>query len=132
MTESHSVSPSAAERLGAYLRSARVGLGMSLRDVEEATHRQVSNGYLSQLETGKIAKPSPHVLHTLSSAYDVAYEKLMEIAGYVSPGGKKAATQAKHGRAATYAVENLTADEETELLKYLAWYRAQRGKNEKT
>lgn len=131
MTDSQSATLSAAERLGAYLKNVRVGLGMSLREVEESTQRQVSNGYLSQLENGKIAKPSPHVLHTLASVYDIAYGKLMEIAGYVSP-GERSTTQTKHGRAATYAVENLTAEEETELLKYLAWFRAQRVNHEKT
>ena len=40
---------------------------MTLREVEEATNKEVSNGYLSQLESGRISKPSPHILYTLSS-----------------------------------------------------------------
>ena len=45
--------------LGAFIRKARQDVSMSLRDVEEATNKEVSNGYLSQLESGKITKPSP-------------------------------------------------------------------------
>lgn len=113
------------EALGAYLKSLRLGAGMTLRDVEEATDRDVSNAYLSQLENGKISKPSPNVLHSLATVFGVSYGKLMERAGYVSPTGRSA-EGAKHGQAATFAVENLTADEERELLKYLAFYRSQR------
>lgn len=116
---------SRAESLGAYLKSVRTGLGMSLREVEETTDREVSNAYLSQLENGRIVKPSPNVLHALATAYRVSYAKLMERAGYISPSGR-AERGAKHGRAATFAVENLSAREEAELLKYLAWYRSQK------
>jgi len=115
-----------AEALGAYLNSLRAGLEMSLRDVEEATDKQISNAYLSQLENGKILRPSPHVLYTLSNVYGVSYTKLMKRAGYVFP-AKTAPGRAKHGRAATFSVDNLTSEEEAELLKYLAWYRTHRG-----
>jgi hypothetical protein len=37
------------------------------------------------------------------------------------------AAGAKHGSAATFAIENLDADEERELLKYLAYYRSTRS-----
>lgn len=125
-----------AQALGAYLKSLRSGMDMTLRDAEEATNREVSNAYLSQLENGKIAKPSPNVLHTLATLYGVSYAKLMERAGYISPADTteheqrvhgRSSRALKHGRAATFAVENLTSEEEAELLKYLAWYRSKRG-----
>lgn len=116
-----------ATALGAYLRSLRNGLKLSLRDVEEATNKEVSNAYLSQLETGKIGKPSPNVLFTLATLYGVSYSKIMERAGYVSPNAPRHKAGAKHGRSATFAVEHLTADEEAELLKYLAFLRTQRA-----
>lgn len=100
---------------------------MSLREVEEATGKEVSNAYLSQLETGKIAKPSPNILHSLASVYGVAYENLMERAGYIAPGRIRAAGE-KHGRAATFSIDNLNEDEERELLKYLSYWRSQREK----
>ena len=115
------------EALGIYLKTLRAGTTLTLRDVEEATDREVSNAYLSQLENGKIAKPSPNVLHSLAKVYNVPYAKLMERAGYISPGSPRAAGT-KHGRAATFAIENLTDDEETELLKYLSFYRMQKSK----
>jgi HTH-type transcriptional regulator, competence development regulator len=116
-----------AEGLGGYLRSLRTGLGLSLRDVEEATEKEVSNAYLSQLENGKILKPSPNILHTLAVLYGASYQKLMERAGYVSPIAKQKQA-GKHGRAATYSVDNLTAEEEKQLLDYLAFIRTQRGR----
>ncbi|PZU68038.1 helix-turn-helix transcriptional regulator [Sphingobium sp.] len=119
--------PKRGEALGIYLKSLRAGTSFSLRDIEEATDKQVSNAYLSQLENGKIAKPSPNVLHHLAKVYDVPYAKLMERAGYISPNATRA-DEAKHGRAATFAIENLTNDEEKELLKYLSFYRMQKGK----
>lgn len=110
------------ESLGLYLKALRAGTTLSLRDVEEATEKEVSNAYLSQLENGKIAKPSPNVLHRLAQVYAVPYATLMERAGYISP-GRPSAGSVKHGRAATFAIENLTDDEEKELLKYLSFYR---------
>ncbi len=126
MTDETTNRPS-SERLGAYLKSLRTGAGMSLRDVEEATKKEVSNAYLSQLENGIIANPSPHMLHSLAAVYRVPYEKLMERAGYISRAGARP-KGAKHGRAASFSVDNLTADEERELLKYLSWFRSRRGK----
>ncbi|NOY73921.1 MAG: helix-turn-helix domain-containing protein [Gammaproteobacteria bacterium] len=110
---------------GLYLKALREGKKMSLRGVEEATGKDVSNAYLSQLENGKIAKPSPHILHTLSEVYGVEYSKLMERVGYISPSPEKNQSK-KHGRAATFAIDNLTQDEENELLEYLSFIRKKR------
>ena len=99
---------------------------MTLRDVEEATSKEVSNGYLSQLESGKINKPSPHVLYTLSTVLNVDYETLMQRAGYILPSVSPRAAGAKHGRAATFAIDNLTPDEEAQLLDYLTFLRTKK------
>ena len=69
--------------LGQYLASIRTDRKMTLREVEEATNKQVSNAYLSQIETGKIQKPSPNILHALAELYAINFEKLMEMAGYL-------------------------------------------------
>ena len=111
--------------LGAFIRKARQDVSMSLREVEEATNKEVSNGYLSQLESGKITKPSPHVLHALSQALSVDYEALMQRAGYILPTAQRA-KGVKHGRAATFAIDNLTADEESQLLEYLTFLRTKK------
>ncbi len=111
--------------LGAFIRKARQDVSMSLREVEEATKKEVSNGYLSQLECGKITKPSPHVLHALSQALSVDYEALMQRAGYILPTARRA-KGGKHGRAATFAIDNLTSDEESQLLEYLTFLRTKK------
>jgi transcriptional regulator with XRE-family HTH domain len=106
--------------LGGLLAHLRVARGLSLRQVEETTDKAVSNAYLSQLEKGRIQKPSPHVLHSLAAVYAVPYETLMEKAGYLLPsedgGGRRR-------RLAAFAIDDLTAGEEEELLKYLAFLR---------
>ncbi len=71
--------------LGGLLADLRAARRLSLRQVEEATNQKVSNAYLSQLETGKIRKPSPHVFNRLAEVYAVPYELLMEKAGYLPP-----------------------------------------------
>lgn len=116
------------EGLGAYLRSLRAGTTLTLRDVEEATEKEVSNAYLSQLENGKIAKPSPNILHSLARVYDVSYDKLMERAGYFAPSGPRA-EGVKHGNAATFSIDNLNETEEKELLKYLAFFRSTKDRS---
>ncbi len=107
--------------LAGVLADLRTAKGLSLRQVEEATDKAVSNAYLSQLENGKIKKPSPNVLHHLAATYAVPYEALMEKAGYLlpaEPGGKR------RQRLAAFAIDDLTAEEEEELLKYLAFLRS--------
>jgi len=106
------------------LGDLRAAKGFSLRQVEEATGRSVSNAYLSQLEKGKIGKPSPTVLHSLAAVYGVPYEALMEKAGYLLPAeGSDAAGRRK---LAVFSIDDLTAEEEEELLKYLAFLRSRK------
>ena len=106
--------------LGAVLADLRMAKGLSLRQVEEATDKAVSNAYLSQLENGKIKKPSHTVLHNLAAVYAVPDGALVEKAGYLLPaendGGRRK-------RLAAFAIDDLTAEEEEELLKYLAFLR---------
>ena len=105
---------------GAVLADLRTAKGLSLREVEAATGKSVSNAYLSQLENGRIKKPSPNVLHRLAEVYAVPYESLMERAGYLLP-AKNGGERRK--RLAVFAIDDLTAEEEEELLKYLAFLR---------
>jgi transcriptional regulator with XRE-family HTH domain len=108
--------------LGGLLADLRTAKGLSLRQVEEATGKAVSNAYLSQLEKGKIRKPSPNVLHSLAAVYAVPYEALMEKAGYLLP--SETGKAARRRRLAVFAIDDLTAEEEEELLKYLAFIRS--------
>lgn len=111
--------------LGKYLESIRTARGLTQRQVEAATNKAVSNAYLSQIENDKIQKPSPNILHVLAELYGVDYEKLMEMAGYITtPTGR--APDARHGRAATFAEYNLTPKEEAALIDYLQFLRTKK------
>lgn len=118
------------QTLGEYLASIRNDRKMTLREVEEATNKQVSNAYLSQIENNKIRKPSPNILHTLAELYSISFENLMDMAGYfVSADQRK--TGDRHGRVATFAEFNLTEDEETELIEFLQYLRSRKGRGDK-
>ena len=117
--------------LGEHLAAIRTGRKMTLREVEEATGRQVSNAYLSQVENDKIRKPSPNVLHSLAEIYAVSFEDLMDKAGYLMSVTNNADDN-RHGRVATFAEYNLTPEEEAELLQYLQFLRSKRRARDKT
>lgn len=118
----HSKAIRRPDGLGVLLSDLRKAKGLSLREVEEGTGKAVSNAYLSQLENGRIRKPSPNVLHALAGVYAVPYETLMEKAGYLPPSEGK--TDGRRRRLAAFAIDDLTVDEEAELLKYLAFLRS--------
>lgn len=112
------------ETLGAHLTRLRAASGLSLRQVEEATNKEVSNAYLSQLENNKIARPSPNVLHALARVYKTSYEALMRRAGYISSDDDMSGR--RRGRAAAFSIQDLTPDEEKALIDYLAFIRKSR------
>ena len=115
--------------LGQYLESIRKDRHMTLRQVEEATNKEVSNAYLSQIEQDKIQKPSPNVLHALAEIYAIDYAKLMEMAGYITPSKARGDDQ-RHGRVATFAEHNLSSAEEAELLEYLNFMRSRKKRHD--
>ena len=103
---------------------------MTLRQVEEAANKEISNAYLSQLEQGKIQKPSPNILHVLSEIYAIDYANLMELAGYITPSSRGRGDDERHGSVATFAEHNLTEEEEAELLDYLEHIRNRRRRHD--
>jgi HTH-type transcriptional regulator, competence development regulator len=111
--------------LGKYLAAVRADRKMTLRQVEEVSDNEISNAYLSQLENDKISKPSPNILHTLSNIYSVEYDRLMELAGYITSTANRV-SGVRHGRMPTFSEFNLTPAEEAELVDYLKFLR--RGK----
>ncbi len=132
--------------LGAYLKAVRNALGMTLRDVESRTDKAITNGYLSQIEKGMIKQPSPNVLWQLGRVYQLEYFDLLRRAGHHLPapehvtkgtgaphtGGQRARGSAgKEGRPIGLpkgAMDDLTEDEEQELLEYLALIRRRRAR----
>lgn len=109
--------------LGQYLAAIRSDRRLSLRQVEEATQKEVSNAYLSQLENDRIKQPSPHILYALAELYAVDYTSLMQRAGYLRQANSRTGVE-RHGRAVTFADMNLTAEEESELLRFLRFMRS--------
>ena len=106
--------PKQGQQVAQLIKIARGAAKMTLRQVEEATDGHVSNAYLSQIETGRVGRPSAQILHALSEVLPVTYELLMKAAGYLQPGT---------GTAATFADSELTDEEHAELLQYLAFIR---------
>lgn len=116
----------ASMTLGKYLSTIRGDRQLTLRQVEEATSREVSNAYLSQLENEKISKPSPNILHALASLYSIDYGHLMELAGYVTS-VRRTEEGKRHGRIATFSELNLTSEEEAQMLDYLKFIRQRKS-----
>ena len=111
--------------LGVYLKQVRETQGLSLRDVQSKT--EISNAFLSQIESGKVKNPSPIMLHKLATLYRVPYEHLMEQAGYPVP---KPQPQAQSTTNVFHRFGDITQEEEGQLLDYLGFLRsrARRGK----
>jgi transcriptional regulator with XRE-family HTH domain len=107
--------------LGKTLRASRELIPLTLRQVEEAT--AISNAYLSQLENGKIKKPSASVLYKLANIYNVTLETLLGAAGIIAD--YKPPPNIVFSESKQLAAEGITEDEERELLKYLKYLRYQ-------
>ena len=108
------------EQLGDYLKRIRKEKNFTLRCVEEKTG--ISNAYLSQLENKKISSPSPTVLRKMADFYGVSYSKLMELVGYPMDDVEKNRVLFR----ASGKVEEVTPEEEKELLNYLRFLRMRR------
>jgi transcriptional regulator with XRE-family HTH domain len=111
------------QNLGQFLRTIRGSKGLSLRAVESASG--ISNAYLSQLESDKIKRPSPVVLHKLSEVFGISYTRLLSLAGYPVPDANR--TRAEDvGIAAR--IGQVSVEEENALVEYLEFLRARRGR----
>jgi transcriptional regulator with XRE-family HTH domain len=103
--------------LGGLLKDARELRRLSLRELE--IQSGISNAYLSQLENNKIKKPSANTLYKLSDIFNINFDDLMVLAGIVE---KRTETTKGHF---AFSSDNLTEDEEKELIKYLKYLRYQ-------
>lgn len=103
------------------LRQLRKIKQLTLRDVEDRSG--ISNGYLNQLEQGKIKQPSPHILQKLAEVYGIHYEALLQLAGYLSLTNDKRSHGKRAAGIAFSRAQDLTTEEEEELLKYLEFIR---------
>ena len=109
--------------LGKFLQTARENKGLTLRAVETATG--VSNAYISQLEHGKILKPSPTILGKLCDLYESSYPYVMSLAGYPTMQDENSSSMASS------RIGPVTNDEEDALLEYLEFLRAKKTKGKR-
>jgi transcriptional regulator with XRE-family HTH domain len=110
------------ETLGTVLRLARESKTYTLRFVEEKTG--ISNAYLSQLENDKIKKPAADTLYKLSGIYNIDFNFLLQRAGLVE---KNKSSNHSVGRF-IFSKDNLTNDEQEELIRYLQYIRSKHKK----
>jgi transcriptional regulator with XRE-family HTH domain len=113
------------QTLGKFLQSTREKKGLTLRAVENATG--ISNAYISQLEHGKISKPSPVILGKLCDLYECSYSYVMSLAGYPT---------LQEGNNSPMAIPSsrigpVTTDEEEALVEYLEFLRAKKIKGKR-
>lgn len=108
-----------APAIGSFLKAARNSRQLSLRAVEKAV--EISNAYLSQLESGKIQGPSPVILHRLSELYQVPYADVMQLAGYPFP--KPEMNQPSLYSRLALSLGPVTIEEEEALTEYLHFLR---------
>lgn len=109
--------------LGNVLRQARNLKKLALRSVEEMTG--ISNAYLSQLENDKIKKPSADILHKLATTYKLDFNYLLHVAGLV----EKSSTENVSFGKFVFSKDNLTKEEEEELIHYLQFIRQRKKSN---
>jgi len=105
--------------LGALLKKTRKRRNLTLRDVQKETG--ISNAYLSQLENGKIANPSPNILHQLAKLYEISYETLMSLAGYPSPSETKPAFRIQDD------LNELTPEEKERVREYIQFLKSRKN-----
>ena len=97
---------------------------LTLRVVEEKTG--ISNAYLSQVENGKIIRPSPSVLHKLAEFYDVSYEHLMRLAGHPLPILSTEREKLEPAFRLSSSFDGLTEEEKKRVLEYIAFLKSRK------
>lgn len=109
---------------GEYLKALRESKGLTLREVEKQT--EVSNAYLSQLESGRIKQPSPTMLFKLAELYGIDYEILLDKVGYPLQKLTSPIKSRNNDNAVLSRIGEISHDEEIELLEYLKFIRNRR------
>jgi len=103
-----------AVKFGERLAQVRKQRGESLRDIERRS--ELNNGYLSQLENGKIVHPSPSILQKVSKGYELRFEDLLQWAGYV-PGPEDPVSPKQAVALSTVSALGEPSDEELKALQ---------------
>lgn len=126
--------------LGDYLRALRGK--ESLRSVSERINGRLSHSYISDLEKGLSRrgtpiKPTPEALKALSEAYDVSYEKLMVMAGYINNtnvnSDDEQTSNDKYNKIETIAAhidDDVTDEQMDDILNYIDFIKHKHSKKD--
>lgn len=101
-------------QIGDYLQSLRANENLTLRQIENAIG--ISNAYLSQLENGKILKPSANVLYKLSKILKGDFDYMLKITGVITSGEMEPARKV--------FFDSITDHEERLLRDFLTYLRS--------
>lgn len=107
--------------IGEFLKSLRHRDRLTLRQVEKLSEGRVSNAYLSQIETGKIKKPSPKILFALATVFKIPYDRLMDLAGHPSARGSN-----ENIPIITNVFSTVSEAEARELTNFLGYLRSKK------
>lgn len=124
--------------IGEYVKYVREERHLTLRDVVElikvAVMKKeldpkcvVSPGYLSSLEAGKYADPSPFKLKALAHIFNIGYELLLNKAGYLDHASNKIKQDANF-TLMLKEVESLTPTERESVVAYIDFVKTRRKK----
>lgn len=108
-------------QLGEYIRGRRIALGMSMRQLEDATG--IPRSGLSEIENGHRTTPSPEKLQRIAEALGLDYEDLYAVSGISRP--EKLPEIDAYLR--TRYRDELTATDRKSLARYFDELRAKRG-----
>ena len=108
--------------IGTYLQQVRYSRQLSLRDVQQLAKdkrlgAEISSGYLSMLERNEVKEPSPRILHTLASIYEIDYIDLMRAAGYIP--AKAAIEQASPALVAFRGAAHLSKEQQERVQRMI-------------
>jgi len=111
-------------KLGKILRKLRIKAGLTLQQVEK--HTKIGNGYISQIETGRVKQPALQMIYSLAELYMISFESLVKIGGYVRKKKKPGDPHTVSGHT-FLAAAMLTKKEEQEIWDYLHFMRERAG-----
>lgn len=114
------------KELGEHLKRSRQANGLTLRQVEERTKRAVKNGYLSQIESGDIQRPSPGILWELATVYGLDYRQLLVQAGHRVPEAQVPEAMRAIAGMPLHAFKDLDEDERRLVVEYAAFLKSRR------
>lgn len=109
--------------LGETLKSLRNQKKYTLKEIEEKLG--ISNAYLSQLENGKVKKPSANTLYKLAKLYNIDLDVLLYAAGIIEENPvEERREMTKFISQLQYSSDGLTKEQKESVLQYLEFLKS--------